>query len=262
MKAKEKISVIIPAYNIKNYILNAVQSIVNQSYDNIEVIIIDDGSSDGTETIIDELTVNKRIRVFHKENEGVAKARMEGVLHATGEWVSFVDGDDFIDPDMYLRLLDNAHNYNADIAHCGYQMVFPSRTDFYYNTGKIVQQNNKQGLVDLLRGDYIEPGLWNKLFRRKFRHQNTVTSTLQTFRIGFRTENTDFTVFSTISLQPFKRFLPIVQTSGGHVNIQRFFRTKFQLSPCTVTIVATYIIVCLHIAEGQICPINLFHSVS
>ena len=77
MKAKEKISVIIPAYNIKNYILNAVQSIVNQSYDNIEVIIIDDGSSDGTETIIDELTVNKRIRVFHKENEGVAKARME-----------------------------------------------------------------------------------------------------------------------------------------------------------------------------------------
>ena len=57
MKAKEKISVIIPAYNIKNYILNAVQSIVNQSYDNIEVIIIDDGSSDGTETIIDELTV-------------------------------------------------------------------------------------------------------------------------------------------------------------------------------------------------------------
>ena len=167
MKAKEKISVIIPAYNIKNYILNAVQSIVNQSYDNIEVIIIDDGSSDGTETIIDELTVNKRIRVFHKENEGVAKARMEGVLHATGEWVSFVDGDDFIDPDMYLRLLDNAHNYNADIAHCGYQMVFPSRTDFYYNTGKIVQQNNKQGLVDLLRGDYIEPGLWNKLFRRR-----------------------------------------------------------------------------------------------
>ena len=96
---------------------------------------------------------------------------------------------------------------------------------------------------------------------RQFRHQYTVTCTLQTLCIGFRTENTDFTVLTAIRFQSFKSFLSIMQTSGCHVNVQCFFRTKFQFSPCTVAIVTTYIIICLHITEGQIRPINLFHCV-
>ena len=91
---------------------------------------------------------------------------MAGIAAAKGEWIGFVDGDDAIDPDMYERLLINAHAYKADISHCGYQMVFPTRVDYYYNTGRIVYQDKLKALKDLLDGSFIEPGLWNKLFHR------------------------------------------------------------------------------------------------
>lgn len=165
MKNKDKISIIIPAYNIESYITTAVESALNQTYDNIEVIVVNDGSTDKTESVLDELAMkDERLKVIHKKNEGVTKARLTGVLAATGEWIGFIDGDDVVDLDMYERLLDNAHKYSAKISHCGYQMVFPSRIDYYYNTNRIVCQDNKTGIKDLLEGAFIEPGLWNKLF--------------------------------------------------------------------------------------------------
>ena len=71
---------------------------------------------------------------------------------------------------MYEHLLNNAMKYHADISHCGYQMVFPSRIDYYYNTGRIVQQDKITGLKDLLKGTFVEPGLWNKLFHKSLFH--------------------------------------------------------------------------------------------
>jgi hypothetical protein len=68
---------------------------------------------------------------------------------------------------MYQHLLENALKYDVDISHCGYQMVFPSRVDYYYNTGKLVEQSRETGLRDLLSGGFVEPGLWNKLYRRE-----------------------------------------------------------------------------------------------
>ncbi len=161
------ISVIVPAYNIENYISRAIDSILNQTYKNIEIIVVDDGSADGTGNIIDEyakLYQNKVIAV-HTENKGVTNARLEGLKKASGEWIGFVDGDDETEQDMYELLLDNAKKYNADISHCGYQMVFPDRTDFYYNTGKIIKQNRQEALKSLLEGVYIEPSLGNKLIK-------------------------------------------------------------------------------------------------
>ena len=163
------ISVIVPAYNIASYIEKSVASICAQSYENLEIVIVDDGSSDDTLSVVQKLEKqDQRIRVSTKENGGVTSARLRGVSEASGEWIGFVDGDDFIEPQMYERLMQNALEYQADISHCGYQMVFPKgHVDYYYNTGRLVQHDRQEGLSALLDGVYIEPGLWTKLFHRR-----------------------------------------------------------------------------------------------
>lgn len=163
-----KISIIIPAYNIEQYIAATLDSVLAQNYANFEVIVVDDGSKDGTGSIIDAYAVkDSRIRAIHQANGGVTSARLHGVAEASGEWIGFVDGDDYIEPQMYDRLLSNALCCNADISHCGYQMVFPNgRVDYYYNTGRLVKQTKLSGLLDLISGSFVEPGLCNKLFHK------------------------------------------------------------------------------------------------
>ena len=167
-----KISIVIPAYNIENYLGTTLDSVLAQTYSNIEIIVVNDGSKDGTGAVIDSYAAReKRIKAIHKENGGVTSARLRGVQEASGEWIGFVDGDDGIEPDMYERLLENALKYGADISHCGYQMVFPNgRVDYYYNTGRLVQQDKITGLSELLSGAMIEPGLCNKLFHKHLFH--------------------------------------------------------------------------------------------
>ena len=160
------LSIIIPAFNIEQYISRALDSLINQSYKNIEIIVVNDGSTDSTGDIIDSyVKKDNRIKVIHKNNEGVSIARNTGIHLAKGDYIGFVDGDDTVDDDMFETLIQNAINYNADISHCGYKMVFPSRTDYYYNTGDIVIQDNQEGLKDLLKADRVEPGLWNKIYK-------------------------------------------------------------------------------------------------
>ena len=162
-----KISIIVPAYNIETYLARTLDSVLAQTYQNIEVIVVNDGSKDGTGAGLDRFAAqDPRIRAIHKENGGVTSARLRGLAEATGEWIGFVDGDDLAEPDMYERLLENALKYDADISHCGYRMVFPSRVDYYYNTGKLVEQDHDAGLRDLICGSFVEPALWNKLYRR------------------------------------------------------------------------------------------------
>ena len=163
-----KISVIIPAYNIQAYLGPTLDSVLAQTYKNLEILVVNDGSKDDTGTVADTYAAtDSRIRVIHKENGGVTSARLRGVAEATGEFIGFVDGDDFIEPQMYARLMENMLAHNADISHCGYQMVFPSRVDYYYNTGRLVIQDGEQGCTDLLSGSFVEPALWNKLYRRE-----------------------------------------------------------------------------------------------
>ena len=164
---KNIISIIIPAYNIEQYIAVTLDSVLAQTYSNLEVIVVNDGSQDNTGAIIDRYAAkDSRVKAIHKENGGVTSARLRGVAEASGEWIGFVDGDDIIEPQMYERLLENALRYHADISHCGYQMVFPSRVDYYYNTGKLIKQDRISGLRDLISGGFVEPALWNKLFHR------------------------------------------------------------------------------------------------
>lgn len=163
----EKISVIIPAYNIENEISRCLKSVLNQTYKNIEIVVVDDGSTDKTyDTITSYAQKYSNLIVIHQENQGVFCARLNGIRKATGDWIGFVDGDDEIEEDMYEVLMKNALDYHADISHCGYQMIFPDRIDLYYGTRKIVLQDHLTGLMDLLKGEFVEPGLWNKLFKK------------------------------------------------------------------------------------------------
>ena len=163
------ISIIVPAYNIAPYLERCINSLLVQTHRALEIIVVNDGSTDGTTEILDSMAASdSRIRVIHKENGGVSSARIRGLAEASGEYIGFVDGDDYAEPVMFAHLLMNALEHGADISHCGYQMVFPDgHIDLYYGTGKKVLQNHETGLWDLLQGRFVEPGLWNKLYRRE-----------------------------------------------------------------------------------------------
>lgn len=164
-----KISVIIPAYNIEAHLGNAIESVLAQTYENIEIIVVNDGSSDGTGTVAEKLAAGfSNVRVIHQENGGVTAARLRGVAEAKGEWIGFVDGDDEIEPDMCERLLRNATAHDADISHCGYQIIFPDgRVHFFHNSAKLEEHDRVTALRELLSGENIEPSLCNKIFRRE-----------------------------------------------------------------------------------------------
>ena len=139
------ISVIVPAYNIEDYLSKCLDSILIQSYKNMEIVIIDDGSTDGTAQIADSYQVKypDKVVCLHLQNGGVLRARMRGIEEASGEWIGFVDGDDEIEIDMYERLINNAYIYGADISHCGYQTIVNNgeRIHYFYNTGRIVTRS-------------------------------------------------------------------------------------------------------------------------
>lgn len=161
-----KVSIIIPAYNIAPYLERCLESVRHQTYKELQIIIIDDGSTDQTGQIADSFAErDKRFQVIHKENRGVSAARKTGLEKAVGDYIGFVDGDDYIEPEMYEKLVGLSVEYSADIAHCGYQMVFPDRVDLYHGTGELRIQDSHTAVKDLLEGTMVEPGLVNKLYR-------------------------------------------------------------------------------------------------
>ena len=114
------LSVIVPCYNVEKYVDKCISSIVNQNYPNIEIILIDDGSTDSTGVLCDAWQGrDSRIRVIHKQNEGSSYARKTGVENATAEYITFVDSDDWIDKNMYINMLNALLSTNSDIAQCG-----------------------------------------------------------------------------------------------------------------------------------------------
>ena len=117
MKKETLISVIVPVYNIMDCLERCVKSICAQTWENLEILLVDDGSTDGTGALCDQLAKKDgRIRVFHKENGGSSSARNLGIREAKGEWLGFVDSDDWIEPQMYERLLEAALFSGASIA--------------------------------------------------------------------------------------------------------------------------------------------------
>ena len=164
---EEKISVIVPVYNLEQWLPRCLDSILAQTHENLEIIAVDDGSKDGSADVLrDYAARDERVKAVFQKNAGVTAARLRGVAEATGAWIGFIDGDDEIEPDMYARLLRNAHDYGADISHCGYRRDFSDgRREYHYNSGELRCQDRLTGLRDLLEERLVEPGLCSKLFR-------------------------------------------------------------------------------------------------
>jgi len=136
---KEQISIVVPVYNVEQYLEKCVNSIINQTYKNLEIILIDDGATDSSGKLCDELAkIDNRIKVYHKENGGLSDARNYGVERATGDYIGFVDSDDCIDSEMYEKLYEAIRKENVDVAECNLKIIYPDREELfteqnYYN---------------------------------------------------------------------------------------------------------------------------------
>ena len=121
---KPKISVIIPAYNVENYIERCLKSVAAQTYQNLEIIIINDGSSDSTKQLCAKFIKNEaRAKLINQKNQGLSMVRNHGIEQSTGEYLALIDGDDEIAPDFIKKLLGAATKFNSDIAVCGYRII-------------------------------------------------------------------------------------------------------------------------------------------
>lgn len=167
------VSIIIPVFNVIQYLAEALDSVIGQSYQNLEILVIDDGSTDGSSDLCDQYQQkDTRIRVFHQENKGVSSARNTGLDHMTGDLVAFLDSDDAYDPDMIRKLVYVLQQYDADIVKCA--------TSNQRTSGKLkkVSQNEEinpdaykvfsrqEALIAFLYRT-INIAMWNKLYRKE-----------------------------------------------------------------------------------------------
>ena len=165
------ISVIVPIYNVEEYLDKCVNSILNQTYRNLEIILVDDGSPDNCPKMCDDYAKkDKRIKVIHKVNGGLSDARNAGIEIATGQFIGFVDSDDWILPEMYSRLLDLILRHKADFVVCD---LIRSQDDLLPNfkQSKIsIEEYNQQEYLNnffKIKSQVCEYYAWNKLYRKE-----------------------------------------------------------------------------------------------
>ena len=167
MLTEEKISVIVPVYNTEQFLDKCIQSIRRQSYTNLEIILVDDGSTDSSLDICRRHEAEDgRIRVIAKENEGISATRNTGLDCANGEYIGFVDSDDYIEEDMYEMLLSNLKEDGADLAVCGIAHVYDNRI-IKDNTEYKKVVSREEAVFMVLESRYISVNPVNRLFKRK-----------------------------------------------------------------------------------------------
>lgn len=167
MKNGPLISVIVPVYNVQDYLRECIDSIINQTYENLEIILVDDGSIDDSAKICDEYEIiDNRIKVIHKTNGGVSDARNAGMKLSKGEFIQFIDSDDFIENDMIEVLYNLIKNNDAQIAICNHYVYSTTQKDCDYDSS-ITIYNKKDGLKELMLGVRIWNYVYDKLFSRK-----------------------------------------------------------------------------------------------
>ena len=153
------ISIIIPVYNVAPYLVESLNSVIQQTYQNLEIIIIDDGSTDGSETICDNYSsIDCRIQVIHQDNQGLSAARNRGLDSSTGDLISFLDSDDVFYPEMLQTMVEEMNRCGADIVVCDYDWEKHQieQREGEYNTVQIMQE--------LINGR-IETAVWNKVYK-------------------------------------------------------------------------------------------------
>ena len=165
------ISVIVPMYNVEKYLKQCLDSILQQTYSNLEIILIDDGSTDGCYKIAEEYAKkDKRIKVLHQKNQGISIARNNGIEIASGKYIAFVDSDDYLEKDMYETLYNICKKYNADMAVVGINKVH----DKEGRIEKLESDNyekimSKQDAYKIMINDDLgfRVETWNKLYKKE-----------------------------------------------------------------------------------------------
>lgn len=178
MSKQPLLSVIVPIYNAEKFLDRCVRSLVEQTYRNLEIILIDDGSKDRSGAIADHwASVDQRVRVFHTENRGVSHARNVGLDHARGEWITFVDNDDWLETDMYALMIEGVETHDVDVCVGSYTMDIettdepnPTKATPLCSKGQPQIFSRDEALINLF--SYKEPklfggGVWDKIYRRE-----------------------------------------------------------------------------------------------
>lgn len=166
---KPKLSIIVPVYNVRQYLNKCVDSILAQTFRDFELIIVDDGSIDGSGEICDEYAKkDSRIKVIHQQNAGQSCARNFGIKFATGDYIGFSDSDDWIEPEMYEKMLKVAETQKADIVICRLQTVSEKGKDIIEVTGykEFITMDRWEATREILKDDLMRSYPVNKIYRR------------------------------------------------------------------------------------------------
>lgn len=164
------VSIIIPVYNVEEYIEECLESILAQTYKDIELLIVDDGSTDNSLELIREYENKfKKIRIFTQQNKGVSEARNLALNYVSGEFVLYIDPDDFLEPVMIEKMVNKAQKYNSDITICGYYLYYSKdNVNNKIFTYGINESKNLSSLevIDMMLNYKLQGQLWNKLFKK------------------------------------------------------------------------------------------------
>ena len=164
----EKISVIIPIYNVEKYLPKCINSVLNQTYSNLEIILVNDGSTDSCKQICEEYKkLDNRIKIINKKNGGLSDARNYGIEASTGNYIAFLDSDDWIDKELYMTLYKIIKRYDADISVCNFKKSYLNGDNKTHNSGKIKCYSNIEALNELYGKNSVQMIVaWNKLYKR------------------------------------------------------------------------------------------------
>lgn len=175
-----KVSVIVPVYNVEKYLTKSLDSLVNQTLEDIEIIVVNDGSTDNSKKIIEvyKEKYQDKIKYLEKPNGGLSDARNFGIPHATGEYIAFLDSDDYVELDTYEKMYNKAKEENADMVECDFIWEYPNKTKI--DTG-IIYTNKKEMLT------YARVVAWNKLIKRDLLEKYKIE-----FPKGLRYEDVEF----------------------------------------------------------------------
>ena len=186
----EMVSVIVPVYNVSDYVGVCLESVLRQTYKNIEIIVIDDGSTDNSGEICDYYAAEypKKIAVIHTDNHGLSSARNAGLKNANGEYIAFVDSDDWIEPEMIEILLKNMVKTNASISSCGIRYDYNNGENLPYKKTDIQECNQIEMLKEIIENHNVYGYVCNKLFKKKLLGEIQFDETLMSC------EDIDFTV--------------------------------------------------------------------
>ena len=165
---KALISVIIPIYGVEKYLNQCIQSVVSQTYQNLEIILVDDGSQDACPRMCDMWAKkDTRIVVIHKENGGLSDARNAGMKVAIGQYIAFVDSDDWIEKEMYENMMNVLQNQNADIVECGTSYILNSKIIRRTGIPEMRLYSRKECMKELLSENAFHQTVWNKLYKKE-----------------------------------------------------------------------------------------------